>query len=316
MKEDMSSTNLWVLAGLGLAGFLILSRRQRKQVKQGHGAFVQYFELLPPPPPAPPKAPHPLTGLTFAVKDIFNVEGLVTGFGNPDWARTHEVANQTAPAVLVLVQGGATCIGKTHMDELAYSINGENKHYGTPTNPAAPTRIPGGSSSGSAVAVAAELVNFALGTDTGGSVRVPAAFCGILGFRPSHGIVPTVGVIPMAQSFDTVGWFARDPSVLHKVGHVLLQLPPCEPRQPRRVLIAGDCFQLSTTPQERTMGVVIRSIEKLLGRQVLNHINLGQYIASRVPSLKAFIEKEEMEKKDMGVLALTGISRALRLIQR
>ncbi|KAJ8636631.1 hypothetical protein MRB53_010898 [Persea americana] len=106
---------------------------------------------------------------------------------------------------LAISDGGATSVGKTVMDEMAYSINGENKHYGTPTNPCAPDRIPGGSSSGSAVAVAAELVDFSLGTDTGGSVRVPAAFCGILGFRPSHGFVSTVGVIPMAQSFDTVG---------------------------------------------------------------------------------------------------------------
>jgi amidase len=93
----------------------------------------------------------------------------------------------------------------SHHDSASCSINGENKHYGTPVNPAAPSRIPGGSSSGSAVAVAADLVDFSLGTDTGGSVRIPAAYCGILGFRPSHGVVPVVGVIPMAQSFDTVG---------------------------------------------------------------------------------------------------------------
>ncbi|RZC89840.1 hypothetical protein C5167_035835 [Papaver somniferum] len=91
------------------------------------------------------------------------------------------------------------------MDEMAYSINGENVHYGTPNNPCARDRVPGGSSSGSAVAVAAELVDFSLGTDTGGSVRVPASYCGILGFRPSHGVVSKVGVIPMAQSFDTDG---------------------------------------------------------------------------------------------------------------
>ncbi|OAY75311.1 Amidase 1, partial [Ananas comosus] len=86
-------------------------------------------------------------------------------------------------------------------------INGENKHYGTPTNPCAPDRVPGGSSSGSAVAVAAKLVDLSLGTDTGGSVRVPAAYCGIFGFRPSHGIISTMNVIPMAQIFDTVGKF-------------------------------------------------------------------------------------------------------------
>eukprot|EP00268_Persea_americana_P060065 TRINITY_DN743_c0_g1_i3.p1 TRINITY_DN743_c0_g1~~TRINITY_DN743_c0_g1_i3.p1 ORF type:complete len:378 (-),score=85.52 TRINITY_DN743_c0_g1_i3:487-1620(-) len=165
------------------------------------GAFIEKFTL-----PPPSKSPQlPLHSLTFAVKDIFDIKGYVTGFGNPDWARTHEAATSTAPSVLAILDGGATSVGKTVMDEMAYSIDGEHKHYGTPTNPCAPDRIPGGSSSGSAVAVAAELVDFSLGTDTGGSVRVPAAFCGILGFRPSHGVVSTVGVIPMAQSFDTVG---------------------------------------------------------------------------------------------------------------
>lgn len=133
------------------------------------------------------------------------MDGYVTGFGNPDWARTHPPAKTTAPTVLALLRAGATSVGKTVMDEMAYSINGENAHYGTPKNPCASDRIPGGSSSGSAVAVGANLVDFSLGTDTGGSVRVPAAFCKIHGFRPSHGVVSVDGVIPMAQSFDTVG---------------------------------------------------------------------------------------------------------------
>ncbi|KAL5982563.1 Amidase 1 [Asimina triloba] len=169
--------------------------------RDDHGAFMEKFQLLP-----PDQSPQlPLHGLTFAVKDIFDIKGYVTGFGNPDWARTHTAATSTAPSVMAVLGGGAMCSGKTVMDEMAYSINGENAHYGTPTNPSASDRVPGGSSSGSSVAVAAGLVDFSLGTDTGGSVRVPAAFCGILGFRPSHGVVTTNGVIPMAQSFDTVG---------------------------------------------------------------------------------------------------------------
>ncbi|KAK0600618.1 hypothetical protein LWI29_016805 [Acer saccharum] len=170
-----------------------------------YGAFMEKFVLQP------EFSPHklPLKGLTFAVKDIFDVDGYVTGFGNPDWARTHSSATSTAPAVLAMLQGGATSIGKTVMDEMAYSINGENKHYGIPMNPYAPDRVPGGSSSGSAVAVGAKLVDFSLGTDTGGSVRVPASYCGIFGFRPSHGAVSTAGVIPMAQSFDTVGHIVK-----------------------------------------------------------------------------------------------------------
>ncbi|KAG5549235.1 hypothetical protein RHGRI_014557 [Rhododendron griersonianum] len=167
-----------------------------------YGAFMEKFILQP--SSSSPDQELPLKGLTFAVKDIFDMVGYVTGFGNPDWARTHLAATTTAPAVLAVLNGGATCVGKTVMDEMAYSINGENKHYGTPKNPCAPDRVPGGSSSGSAVAVGGMLVDFSLGTDTGGSVRVPASYCGILGLRPSHGVVSTSGVIPMAQSFDTV----------------------------------------------------------------------------------------------------------------
>uniref|UniRef100_A0A2P2LT92 Toc64 family protein n=1 Tax=Rhizophora mucronata TaxID=61149 RepID=A0A2P2LT92_RHIMU len=155
--------NLWMLLGLGLAGILLFTRRFKKAVREDFGAFVHKLQLLPPPQPAPPKAPHPLTGLTFAVSDLFDIEGYVTGFGHPDWARTHEAASRTSSAVSSLVEGGATCIGKTVVDELAYGISGENKHYGTPTNPAAPARVPGGSSSGAAVAVASNLIDFSLG---------------------------------------------------------------------------------------------------------------------------------------------------------
>ncbi|PON43952.1 hypothetical protein TorRG33x02_332490, partial [Trema orientale] len=196
-------------------------------------------------------------------KDIFDVDAYVTGFGNPDWARTHPAATSTAPAVLTILRAGATGVGKTVMDEMAYSINGENKHYGTPRNPCVPDRVPGGSSSGSAVAVGAGLVDFSLGTDTGGSVRVPASYCGIFGFRPSHDVISTSGVTPMAQSFDTVGWFSRDPVLLNRVGRVLLQLPHLEPIRPTQLIIAEDCFQLSTTPSNQVVEGLVKSVEKL-----------------------------------------------------
>ena len=130
----------------------------------------------------------PLSGLTFAAKDIFDIAGHVTGGENPDWKATHQAAQQTAWAVQVLVDAGAAMVGKALTDEITREIFGENAHYGTPTNPRAPGRVPGGSSSGSASAVAGELVDFALGSDTGGSVRVPASFCGLFGLRPTHGL--------------------------------------------------------------------------------------------------------------------------------
>jgi amidase len=182
----------------------------------------------------------PLRGLTFAAKDVFDVAGHRTGNGNPVWLETHPPAVRTASAVARLAGAGARMVGKTHTDELAYSLNGENVHYGTPTNPRAPSRIPGGSSSGSAVAVAGGLVDFALGTDCGGSVRLPASYCGVYGLRTTHALVATDGVADLAASFDTVGWFAHDLRTVWRVGGVLL--PAAARFVPKRLLIAEDAF--------------------------------------------------------------------------
>ncbi|PWS35530.1 amidase [Falsiroseomonas bella] len=167
-------------------------------------------------------AEGPLAGLDFAVKDLFDVAGAPTTYGNPDWARTHPPAAATAPIVQSLLQAGASLRGKTKTVELAYGLTGENVWHGTPTNPAAPDRFPGGSSCGSAAAVAAGLVDFALGSDTGGSVRIPASYCGVFGIRPSWGVISLAGACPLGPSFDTPGWFARDAAVLRRVGEVLL----------------------------------------------------------------------------------------------
>lgn len=185
----------------------------------------------------------PLAGLTFGVKDIFDIAGHRTGFGSPEWFATHPAAARTAPTVQRLLDAGAEMIGKTHTDELTYSLNGENAHYGTPVNVNAAGRIPGGSSSGSAAAVAAGLCDFALGSDTGGSVRAPASYCGVYGIRPTHGRVSLEGACPLARSFDTAGWFARDAALLERVGRVLLG----EERAgtPGRVLVAQDAFDLA-----------------------------------------------------------------------
>jgi amidase len=181
-----------------------------------------------------------LAGLTFAVKDTFDIGGHRTGNGHPLWLETHPPAARTASSVQRLLDSGAHAVGKTHTDEMAYSLNGENVHYGTPTNPKAPGRIPGGSSSGSAAAVAGGLVDFALGTDCGGSVRLPASYCGIYGIRSSHGLVGTDGIVPLAGSFDTVGWFARNAQLMQRVGDVLL--PAAAPFRPKRLLIASSAF--------------------------------------------------------------------------
>ncbi len=164
----------------------------------------------------------PLSGQTFVVKDNIDVAGQSTGNGHPLWASTHPPARCNAVVVDRLLAAGAHLVGKAHMDEMAYSLLGANPHYGAPINPAAPERHPGGSSSGSAVAVAAGLVSFAIGTDTAGSCRAPAAFCGVFGFRSSHGAIPMEGVVPLAPSLDVIGWFARDLDRMASIGDVLL----------------------------------------------------------------------------------------------
>ena len=224
------------------------------------GAFVPGTDVRRSGAPA-----GPLSGLTFAAKDIFDVAGHVTGCGNPDWARSHEPAPDTAPAVRALLDAGADLVGKTITDELAYSINGQNVHYGTPTNANAPGRIPGGSSSGSAAAVAGGLVDLALGSDTGGSVRVPASYCGLYGVRPSHGRLPLDGVMPLAPSFDTVGWFTREAALLRRVGDVLLGSTDDGGPGFTRLLVAEDAFALAEAPVCAALAPHVDRLEARLG---------------------------------------------------
>lgn len=166
-----------------------------------------------------------LAGLTYVAKDVIDVAGVVTGAGNPLWLSHHEQATESAPVVRRLSAAGAACVGKAHTDELAFSLAGSNAHYGAPPNPAAPGRFAGGSSSGSAAAVAAGLSDFALGTDTGGSIRVPASYCGLIGFRPTHGRIEVTGVLPLAPTFDTVGILSREVDQARAAAAVLLTGP-------------------------------------------------------------------------------------------
>jgi amidase len=213
----------------------------------------------------------PLSGLTFAAKDLFDVAGHPTGGGNPDWARSNPVPTRHAWAVQKLLDAGATLIGKTITDEVSLGIVGENAFFGTPINPRAPGRVPGGSSSGSAAAVAAGLCDTALGTDTGGSVRVPASFCGLYGIRPTHGRLPVTGMLPQAPTSDTTGWFARDAATFAKVSRVMLDeaIPAV---LPSRLIIAVDAFgfadaEVGTALQpmvERLRGIIGETCEEIM----------------------------------------------------
>jgi amidase len=183
----------------------------------------------------------PLAGLTAAVKDMYDIIGARTGGGSPEWLAAQKPATVHAAAVANILDAGATIVGKTVCDEFFYSVTGENAHYGTPTNVRAPGRVPGGSSAGSAAATAAGVCDFALGSDTGGSIRVPASFCGLYGLRPTHGRIDLSGAMPMSPSYDTSGWFAASPGVFRKVGDVLLE-GAGSAAPIREVLFADDAF--------------------------------------------------------------------------
>ncbi|RPH82832.1 MAG: glutamyl-tRNA amidotransferase, partial [Candidatus Rokuibacteriota bacterium] len=207
----------------------------------------------------------PLSGLTFAAKDLFDVAGHPTGGGNPDWARRHPVPTRHAWAVQRLLDAGATLIGKTVTDEVSLGILGENPFDGTPLNPRAPEHVPGGSSSGSASAVAQGLCDTALGTDTGGSVRVPASFCGLYGIRPTHGRLDLTGMMPQAPSSDTTGWFARDAATFAHVSEVLLGEPVLPSSLPSTLVVAVDAFGLADAETAAALQPMVRTLSALVG---------------------------------------------------
>lgn len=207
----------------------------------------------------------PLKGYGFALKDIFDLQGQVTGFGNPDWACRRRPSSAHAQVVSDLLGAGAMVVGKTITDEFAYSLNGQNKHYGTPTNPEAPGRIPGGSSSGSASAVAGGLVDFALGSDTAGSIRVPGSYCGLFGLRTTHNRVSRQGVLPLAGSFDSVGWFARGAALLEAVGHAVLGTEQGRGQGGWSLLVAQDAFDLLEPPVQQALFPACQRLEQYLG---------------------------------------------------
>jgi amidase len=189
-------------------------------------------------------ATGPLTGLTVVVKDMYDIAGARTGGGSPDWLAEQKSAARHAAVVEQIIAAGATITGKTICDEFFYSIAGVNAHYGTPVNLRAPGRLPGGSSSGSAAACGANACDFALGSDTGGSIRIPASFNGLYGLRPTHGRIDLAGAMAMAPSFDVGGWFANAPGIFQRVGSVLLRGPAIQ-APVKHLVLARDAFAQS-----------------------------------------------------------------------
>ncbi len=212
-------------------------------------------------------ADGPLSGLTFVAKDLFDVAGHPTGGGNPDWAAAQPLPEKHAWAVQTLLDAGAELIGKTITDEVSLGILGENAFYGTPLNSAAPERVPGGSSSGTAAAVAAGLADTGLGSDTGGSVRVPASFCGLYGIRPTHGRMDLSGMMAQAPSSDTTGWLARDAETFRRVSATLLG-EAIDGARPRRLVVAVDAFGFAEADTARALRPMVERLGGLVDEVV------------------------------------------------
>jgi amidase len=213
----------------------------------------------------PAAASGPLSDLCFAVKDLFDVAGYPTSGGNPHVLARSGIKTQTAPTVQKLLAAGARFVGKTITDELAFSMTGSNAHFGTPRNGGAPERIPGGSSSGSAAAVSNGLCDFALGTDTGGSVRAPANHHGLFGLRPTHGRIALQHCLDLAPSLDSCGYFSRDAATFERVGAVLLGEDHCPLAPTAELLLARDAFALLTPEVTAVFAPVLERLERMAG---------------------------------------------------
>ena len=245
----------------------------------------------------------PLARICIAIKDNIDMAGFVTGNGSPSWKEGRDPAPAHAPPVGALLAAGARLVGRAHMDELAFSIGGENSHYGTLDNPIAPGRTVGGSSSGSAVAVAMGLCDTALGTDTTGSIRVPSAHCGLYGMRPSHGALSGDGVCALAPTYDTVGWLARSADVLVAVGDILLPPTPTHssrtnPNPQACILVADDLIDLYEADNPAVTSAARRAVDAAAAAaaeamstppRARKHIRLGEVLLAQAPKLRCFV---------------------------
>jgi len=210
----------------------------------------------------------PLAGVRIAVKDLVAVAGQAVGGGVPRWLETAPLEPANAPALQALLDAGADVAGIAHTDELAFSLMGVNERYGTPHNTAAPGRVPGGSSSGSAAAVAAGLADLGLGTDTAGSLRVPGSFSALYAWRPTHGLVDITGVLPLAQSFDTVGLLARNAALLAEAASVLL--PPADVHRPKALLRSRTLMGLADEPTRVAVEASLTALAVQTGLPILD----------------------------------------------
>ena len=203
---------------------LVTQWKQAQEIldAKGRSIFTERFDFVTP-------QQGPLTGAIISIKDLFQVEGYKTQAGSVFINK--QPALQDAAAVALLRKAGASFLGHTNMTELAYSGLGLNPHYGTPDNPINPGRITGGSTSGGAASVALGVADAALGTDTGGSLRIPAAFCGLTGFKPSQQTVSREGCLPLSESLDSIGPIAKTVEECERLWHILSGIPTVDTKE-------------------------------------------------------------------------------------
>ena len=321
-------------AGAASIGALALRRRRRRRGEGGDAsppssekrsdARVPFVDRtrVPASAPSPGAAVRPLEGLKYAVKDVFAIEGRVASFGSPAWRATHDPATTAARAVTLCADAGAVGVGVAAADELGFGVTARSSSAprGAPTR-----RIPGGRSGGGAVAVASRAagVDFALGTDASGGVRVPAALAGCYGFRPTQGAVSASGVTRHAPSMDTVGWFARDPETLAKVGEALMDKAPRTPTNselPTSLLVVEDALDAGDKNAACAVGAAcgalgerFAKVTRATGEGGISRINLGAHLLKICPSLREVARalSPETEERSAGLAALRECHRLL-----
>tara|TARA_B110000977_G_scaffold125210_1_gene160367 strand:- start:37 stop:1173 length:1137 start_codon:yes stop_codon:yes gene_type:complete len=232
-----------------------------------------------------------LKNLKFVLKDMCDVKNIKTSCGNPDFYKACEPAKKHAEFLSNILSEGAILEGITICDEFFYSVIGENSHYGTPKNLNAPNCVPGGSSSGSAAALTTNLFDFSIGSDTGGSVRVPASFCGLLGIRPTHGRINANGVYPMAPSFDTIGWFSNNIKTFQKIGEVLLDKNENENITFNQFVIAEDLLELVDTDIKNQFNSYYKELHPNI-----KHIRLSKFSKSEIADNFRILQAGEIKE--------------------
>jgi amidase len=232
-----------------------------------------------------------LKNLKFVLKDMCDIKNIKTSCGNPDFYKACEPAKKHAEFLSNILSEGAILEGITICDEFFYSVIGENSHYGTPKNLNAPNCVPGGSSSGSAAALTTDLFDFSIGSDTGGSVRVPASFCGLLGIRPTHGRIKSNGVYPMAPSFDTIGWFSNNIKTFQKIGEVLLDKNENENITFNQFVIAEDLLELVDTDIKNQFNSYYKELHPNI-----KHIRLSKFSKSEIADNFRILQAGEIKE--------------------